>query len=257
MTALLALTLISGFLDEPGPLNPTDPASRLEFMKRIVADHPLGRADAPDVAYRLAPEPLLRFNNKVGTVEDGTLFCWLDADDRPVAVVQVYRTTDTGWRQAFSSLSTGPLTNGRVWNPEKPGIEFQLVPGSPRPAGTREARLRQMHDLLKSFDAEMDLEGTRHRLRPLAKPLIRYGKAGTEAVDGALFGFVLTTDPEVLLLLEARQGKNGLEWQYAFAPEASAPLIGSFKGKMVWEFSRTTHGFNREPYFDWGYHASP
>ncbi len=258
MSVLLALMLLPGFSDEPGASNPTDPASRLDFMKRSVAAHTLRRADVPSVDYRLVREPLLRFNNKVGTVEDGTLFYWIDADDRPVALVQVYRTTDVGWRHTFTSLSTVPLTTGRVWNPAKPGIEFRPVPGAPRPADTREKRLRQMHDLLKGFEAEMKLFGTRHRLRPLAKPLIRYGKADTEAVDGALFGFVLTTDPEVALLLEARRGKNEIEWQYAFAPEASASLTGSWKGRAVWDFSMSDNAFdNREPYYDWAYRELP
>jgi hypothetical protein len=53
-------------------------------------------------------------------------------------------------------------------------------------------------------------------------------------VDGALFAFVLTTDPEAWLMLETRKKKDGLEWQFAFAPMSGYPLEGSWKEQVVW-----------------------
>ena len=101
-------------------------------MNKAVAVHSLQPADNPNITYRLSAEPAMRFTNSVGTVSDGTIYFWLDADDRPVAAVQVYRTTSGSWHQAFSSLSTGPLTAGSVWNPAQPGVEFKPVPGARR-----------------------------------------------------------------------------------------------------------------------------
>ena len=99
----------------------------------------------------------------------------------------------------------------------------------------------------------MNLElKTWHNLRSLSKPLLRYGKPGSDTIDGGVFAFVLTTDPEVYLLLEMRRGKSGLEWQYAFAPEASAPIRCTWKGQDVWNFDFTrVESHSRAAYFDW------
>jgi hypothetical protein len=118
-----------------------------------------------------------------------------------------------------------------------------------------------MRELLAGFKAEMNLQlktQTWHNLRPLSKPLLRYGKASSDLVDGAVFSFVLTTDPEVLLLLEARRGKDGLEWQYAFAPEANAPIRCTWKGKDAWSFDFSyDSNHSLAPYYDWGFARDP
>jgi hypothetical protein len=62
----------------------------------------------------------------------------------------------------------------------------------------------------------------------------RYGKAGGTPEDGALFAFVLGTDPESFLFIEARPGDSGLEWQYAFAPMTCWALKAEHKGRPVW-----------------------
>jgi hypothetical protein len=49
-------------------------------------------------------------------------------------------------------------------------------------------------------------------LRPLATPLYRYPTRGA-VLDGALFAFVVGTDPELLLLIEAQDDR----WRYAVA----------------------------------------
>ncbi len=231
-----------------------DAAARLEFMKQSVAAYTLRKPDDPTVTYRVQAEPVLRFNNPVGTVRDGTIFLWLGVDERPAAAVQVFLRKDGRWIQAFSSLSTTPLASTGVWNPSQPGVEFKPVPGVSKPAETAEQRLRQMRELTKAFGAEMNLNNkTWHDLRLLSKPLARYGKPNSEMLDGGLFAFVLTTDPEAYLLLEARAGKNGPEWQYAFAPEAGSPLRCSWKGNNVWNFAfqEAGNGSNM-PYFSTG-----
>jgi hypothetical protein len=253
---LLSLGLV-GQSPARGAEWPKAPAARLEFMKKAVASHTLQAADRPNVTYRLQAEPALRFTNSVGTVTDGTIFFWFDGDDRPVAAVQVYRTKSGSWHQAFSSLSAGSLSAGTVWNPSRPGVQFQQVPGAPKPAATPEQRMRQMRELLDGFKAEMNYK-TWHPLRPLTKPLARYGKAGTDVLDGGVFAFVLTTDPEVYLLLEAKNSQRGLEWQYAFAPEANSAIRCSWKGKDAWTFDFELAGnHSGAPYFDWGFYQEP
>ena len=137
---MMSLILTFGLLGQErpparGPEIAKESAARLEFMKKSVAVHTLKPAGDPNVTYRLLAEPAIRFTNSVGTVTDGTIFFWLDADDRPVAAVQVYRINSGGWRQAFSSLSTVPLTAGSVWNPKRLRGRVQ--------AGARSGRARR------------------------------------------------------------------------------------------------------------------
>ena len=70
-----------------------------------------------------------------------------------------------------------------------------------------------MQAFAREFSAE-DLfrEKTWQPLRMLTKPFARYGKPDSRAIDGALFAYVLTTDPEVYLMIEGpgRQGRPGV-----------------------------------------------
>ncbi len=95
--------------------------------------------------------PALRIINTVGTVTDGTIFFWFDADDRPVAAVQVYRTNSGSWHLVFSSLSVRPLSAGTVWNPVRSGVHFQQVPGAAEAAAMPEQRMRRMREPLDGF----------------------------------------------------------------------------------------------------------
>ena len=78
------------------------------------------------------------------------------------------------------------------------------------------------------------LEGETTELRLLPQPLYRYEPFGGKVLDGGLFSFAAGTDPEVLLLIEARRENRELIWQYAFARFNYAELSASFKGDRVW-----------------------
>ena len=248
MSLSFCLPLVLGLLGQaeapaPGTETPDEIAARLELMKGAVAKYAVHPADDPAARYRLQPEPVLRFKNTVGDAEDGAIFLWLGADDRPEAAVQVFAHRNGNWFHEFTSLSTRPIvaeTGPRpAWSTTEAGIEFKPVPGAPKPAESSEQRLRQMHALLNDFLAENDFGNKGwQKLRLLPKPFARYGKPGPGPgpIDGALFSYVLTTDPEVYLLLEARPGKDGKgpEWHYGFAPMTVYPVRGSWKGREVW-----------------------
>ena len=71
-------------------------------------------------------------------------------------------------------------------------------------------------------------------LRLLPTAISRYGKSGTRILDEPhLFAFVYGTDPEVFLFLEARPGKDALEWQYALAPMTIFAVKCSYRGKAA------------------------
>jgi hypothetical protein len=225
-------------------------------MKESLAEHVVHPADDPATTYRLLPDPVLRFKNTLGVLTDGANFLWLGANDRPEATVQIFQRWDGAWYQEFSSLSTVPISVGSVWQPTRPGVAFQPIPGAPRPAETPERRFLQIRELAEGFTADVHFrQQSWHSLRMLTKPFSRYGKPGTGVVDGALFAFVLTTDPDVYLMIEARTGKDGSEWQYAFAPAAVWALKGSWKRKEVWSLPYREPGTDRhDPFYVRGFY---
>jgi hypothetical protein len=239
MNPLICLLLIV-FPGQASPQEglPGTPATRLAIMKGAMAVVEMRAARSAGKSYRLKPEPVLRFTNTVGDSRDGTIFLWLGDADRPEAAVQVFKTRGA-WMQEWSSLSPAPLIAKMAdtpdWRPLGGGVEFKPVPGASKPAEGANERLRQVHALIAGFGARDFFRGQAwQHLRLMPKPFARYGKPGSDVVDGALFAYVLTTDPEAWLMLEARKGKDGLEWQYAFAPMSCYPLEGAYKERVVW-----------------------
>jgi hypothetical protein len=208
--------------------------------------------------YKLQSEPVMRFTNPVGDVKDGAIFLWTGADDRPEAAVQIFLHINRGWYQEFSSLSTVAVTTDGPWRTTRGGIEFKPIPDAPRPAETAQLRLRQVRDLCGEFSAEQQMEKSWHQLRILTTPFARYGKPGTPVIDGVLLACVLTTDPEIYLMIEAREGRNGPEWQYALAPASVAAIKVLIKKKMVWSLPyRQAWTDNTAAYYVWGFSQEP
>ena len=232
----LPLTLILGLLGQAKD----DHAVRLEVMKAAAGSYEIRPVEGSTHPFRLRAEPVLRFNNPLGSTEDGGIFLWLSEGDRPAVAAQVFKHRDGGWTHEFSSLSTVPIvgtTSGAPdWRPDRAGVEFRPVPDASKPAESAEQRLRQMQVMAREFVVE-DLfkEKSWQNLRMLTKPFARYGKPGDGVTDGVLFAYVLTTDPEAFLMLEVRDGKSGPEWHYAFAPMTIYALKASWKGQQVWE----------------------
>jgi hypothetical protein len=247
----LIITLL-GQAPPPTGDTPAESKARLEFMKTSLAIYDVHARDNQDTEFRLLPEPVLRFTNPVGGSKDGAVFLWLGEGNRPAVAVQIYWNPSQVWLEEFSSLFVGPLVaksaEGRDWSPSKGGVVFKPVPDAPKPAETAERRLRQMRAMVEGFSAEHVYKAvTRNRLRLLTKPFARYGKPGLDVQDGALFCFAHGTDPEVLLMLESRLGRDGPEWQYAFAPMTAFAVNSSWKGKEVWSLPPQANGSARDP----------
>ena len=51
----------------------------------------------------------------------------------------------------------------------------------------------------------------------MAQPLYRYPEQVSSVLDGAIFSFAMTTDPELLVLLEDREIDGQPTWHVAFA----------------------------------------
>ena len=199
---------------------------------------------------RLLDEPAFRLGRQgMGNVLEGAIFFWINDLGRPDAAVQVYlrRTADAAdgkWFHEFTSLAPGLLRareeEKEIWSPGVPGLAFEPLPDAPEPAATPAVRGLQMRALARGFKASRGAELRSsekgwNELRLLPTPIARYGKPGSAVIDGALFAFVVGTDPEVFLFVEERPGPDGPRWQYALAPMSAWPLKASGPAGIAWE----------------------
>jgi hypothetical protein len=108
-----------------------------------------------------------------------------------------------------------------------------------------------MRRLAQEFTGySVDRDSKRWELRLLPTPLFRYAPAKTGVVDGALFSLMSSagTDPEVLLLIEAREEGGKLRWEYACGRFSDWDLHVHRKGKEVFSSVRSeTNAFSHDP----------
>jgi len=189
----------------------------------------------------LTQEPVLHWTNPVRGTVAGAVFVWV-ADGRPEVVGSIYRYQEDGTmveENEFQSLATSGLTASRdgqpVWVPRTPGIRMAPIPGAPKPAAAAAERLRQMRSLAREFHAFFNAPEDQSELRLLPKPLFRYETKRPDLPDGALFAFVLTTDPEVLLMIEARPVGGAPVWHYGLARMSMVNLRAAHKDHEVWK----------------------
>jgi hypothetical protein len=209
---------------------------------------------------KLLTKPALRWSNTVSGTKDGVVAMWIGGG-RPQVIVQF------SWRNSFihefCSTASGPFTMYRrrqpVWSPAVAGVTMQPVPDAPAPAETAFKRLIQMRKIAERFEVIDDFRPNyndpkteRHTLRLLTNPLYRY-EPSPEILDGAVFGLVITTDPESLLLLEAHKTEKGAEWRYALTRMTVYALTGKLDGTQVWSAPERVRNELRfrydEPYF--------
>jgi len=200
------------------------------------------RAPQSDAALVFREPSLLNFTNPERNQERGSVFVWT-LDDRPAAIGQFFRFGVQGRRltkHALHSLSQAPLEarfgGGVAWAPEKPGIEWKRFSGAPDPGPTRAKRLLQMRELARRFKltltSPMD-KSTELRLAP--RPLFEYSAPKSGVTDGVILSYVVATDPEAILLIEAFDEKGEKGFHYAFARFHFWRLTADDGGRTVWE----------------------
>jgi hypothetical protein len=214
---------------------------QLEQFKQSAARYRIATDNERPKDLVLTQEPVLRWTNPLRGTVGGAVFVWV-ADGRPEVVASIYRyPVDGGTEEEneFQSLATTGLTaslDGRaVWVPNTPGISFAPIPDAPKPAATSGERLRQMGALAREFHAFFNTADDNSELRLLPKPLLRYETKRPDLPDGALFAYVLTTDPEVLLLIEARVVGGAPVWHYGLARMSMVNLRVHHKDRDVWK----------------------
>ena len=121
------------------------------------------------------------------------------------------------------------------------------MPDAPTPADDEAGRLRQMRDLARRFSAREFWDGRTYALRLLPHPIDRYADPASGLVDGTIFTFANGTNPELLLLIEARRHGDGpAKWSYAAARFARSELFLKLGPRCSWTGSAHRQG-SRHP----------
>jgi hypothetical protein len=222
----------------------------LPIYHKEIAEYSLAVESAPKKALELKEEPVFEWSNPVRQrLQQGVIFLWL-RDGRPSALGCVFSWPDPrlpGRRviHEFLALDSEKLLVSRPnalneWKPQA-GLERKEIPDAPTPAATAGARLVQMRRLAQEFTAQEIDMGKRCELRLLTTPLYRYPAAASGVVDGALFAFASTdgTDPELLLLIEARKQEGKARWEYACGRFSMCTMYVQHKDKEVWSLIRS------------------
>jgi hypothetical protein len=222
----------------------------LPIYVKEASEYSMAVESSPKQPLELKKEPVFEWSNPVRSgVQQGVVFLWL-RDGRPAALGCVFSQPATklpGRRvfHEFHALDPDKLLVSRPnalneWKPQA-GLERKELPDAGAPATAAGARLVQMRRLAQEFAGfETDNEGKRWDLRLLPAPLYRYPEAKSGVIDGALFTLVSNagTDPEVLLLLEAREADGKLRWEYACGRFSDRSLYVQRKDKDIWSSVR-------------------
>ena len=98
-------------------------------------------------------------------------------------------------------------------------------------------------------------------MRLLAQPIYRYENTKGDLIDGGLFVFVLGTDPELFLLIEARRPPGGApEWRFGATRMNSINLRLNHRGREIWnapEIPWEQVWDSRQPYCVFRYELAP
>jgi hypothetical protein len=246
------------FADEPDEEDDAKEVNKAKFQAMIDAfddvEITVGEDREP---LKFNKTPVVRWTNITGgTIVAGT-FIWTK-DERPEVIACLYDWQQRGeiWF-GFQSLSSPNLVakkgGGTLWRSEKPDVEFIKLDGAAVPADSPVKRLSQMKESAERFRARVYVHtvGGTEELRLLTTPLYRYKSGAT--IDGALFAFVMGTDPEVILHLEANRRKTDAgevtEWQYAISRRSGRALEAKLDDKQIWS-AELSRGAPNQPWYE-------
>jgi hypothetical protein len=213
----------------------------------------------------LLAEPLLKWSNPAQGEIHGNVFLWTSGG-RPAVVASIFKwfSPHTHMSHEFHSLWEQPLrgkANGKeLWPVSEGGLKFAPLPDAPAPAAGKGQRLLQMRELARACAAtKRERDGNLSELRLLTQPIYRYAAPQADITDGALFVFVQGTDPEVFLLLEAREAGGKPQWQFAATRMNGVGFELKYRDQPIWKaeiMPWADISGHRLPYTSF-YHAMP
>lgn len=224
-----------------------------ESRQRVAAITIREQSSDAETVLEPAVEPVLRHGDPTRANKDGSVWIWGRAG-RPRAVLELYRNEVGDWVYVFNWLTGDALRaerdGAKWWTPEAPTVEFRRVEES-APARTANRRSTQLRALARRFGAHefWDPDNSRYELRLLATPVHRYEDPDDGVIDGAVFAFANGTNPEVLLLLEARNDGEAENWYYGLARLGHAEMHVALDETEIWTLPRVDPSRRTESYW--------
>jgi hypothetical protein len=210
-----------------------------------------GRQDQP---LELIPKPVFRHSQPVRGDDIGAVYLWVDGQKRPAVIGTTFGFSIGGGVRSmaheFHSLADTPLETtwrgATYWRPATPGVSWQPIPGAPEPAESPATKLRQVRTLARRFSAHsIDHSDGRWELRLISQPIYRYADTQSPvSAGGAVFVFCQGTDPEIVLMIEARRVEDLPNWCYACAAFSDYKLYVQLNGQEVWNVTEQVRSPN-------------
>lgn len=194
----------------------------------------MSQAGADPVELKRQTQPALKWTNPLNEGQaDGVLLLWLD-EEMPIVAASFYIRKNNDMFREFASLADSPLTATRdgtiVWQPATGCFARQALPAAMQPSENQRLRLTQMKRAAERFSAK--------DMRLMPTPLYRYSSQKYRVIDGAMFGLVRATDPDVLVVIEAVEQEDDTKaWRYAIGRMHCNPLKVHLDGEEICSFA--------------------
>lgn len=221
--------IVSARGQEPSAEEASDRKDRFAYIHEQVNAFELRYATGNEPSVKLTDEPILKYTNPVRSADGvAASYLWLSGTRPIAACCLAIRQDDKVWRE-LASLSDDSLhlskAGALIWTPAKQAQSPKIFPGAPAPAESPAQRLIQMRSLARKFSVKI-FRDPPIDARLLPQPIHRYSDESAGIQDGALFAWAETTDPEGLLVIEARPEKaeGPAHWYYRFARMTSAGI---------------------------------
>jgi len=232
-------------------------------MQRIASGTTITVTEEVPHELEIIPNALFRFHDPARNQSDGTIWGF-GTTGRPAALLTLtlHPRTDgpPGWLYELNSLSSGPVAaklrdQPAPWSTRQSGLELKLLPDAPPAAEKESGRTRQFRDLSARFVGfeflKKELTGPfeRFQLRLIPHPIYRYSDPENGLIDGAIFLMTHTTNPEIIMVIEAVREDDKSVWKYGFARCAFAEVHVELDGKDVWTQPHLNGTGRSDPYW--------
>lgn len=226
--------------------------SLLEMHRFAAAQYEVRVSADSDETLSLNPRPIFVWSNpRRARGQIGHVFVWMNKK-RPGAVGTIFShpNMDLSQRRVYHemhSLSETTIVPDRErqplnWKP-RGGIRLLRIEGAPPASLVASRQTLQIRQLARRFEAHtIDRDGQRWPLRMLSSPLLRYGSEQSGEPGGALLAMVgdAGSDPELILMMEARKGADGTDaWYFAPIRMTDHETYLNYAGSPVWKSVRT------------------
>ncbi len=271
MIAALCMSLLSTAHSQEAGTTDLLAAWRDFYVARVV-QYQVSVAGNPEANLKLQSKPLLTYTNPIrGRDQDGAVFVWT-RDGRPELLGTIWSiaANDEAMRRTsheVHSVSSDPLrvicppasdpaatrAGNLQWDLDPYEERIELPADDARaPQATPPRRLVQMRSIAQQFSAVSvaRLDQTERPLRLMTSPLTRYASLSQDVVDGCVFAFVLATDPELLLLVEAvaNAADKSPQWRIIPVRFTGTEIRLKHNNKEIWKTEQINYNNQSGPY---------